>query len=208
MTRFLLVRHGVTDWIEQELLHGISDIPLSEHGKIQAKLTAETFKDINVDRLYSSSLSRAMQTAEEISKVTSLKITPVEGLKEMDFGWMEGKRDHWHTLKGNPILVVFYIIARLISGFLSGERFGRFKHRVVNAWKKIIAENPSGTVAVVAHAGVLRNILAHEFGGCPVYNRKFIFANCSVSEIERDENENMRLIEVNRNAHLSGDIDL
>jgi len=33
MTRFLLVRHGVTDWIVQELLHGISDIPLSECDK-------------------------------------------------------------------------------------------------------------------------------------------------------------------------------
>jgi bisphosphoglycerate-dependent phosphoglycerate mutase len=33
MTRFLLVRHGVTDWIEQELLHGISDILFSECDK-------------------------------------------------------------------------------------------------------------------------------------------------------------------------------
>jgi broad specificity phosphatase PhoE len=94
MTRFLLVRHGVTDWIEQELLHGISDIPLSEYGKNQAKLIAETFRGVKVDRLFSSSLSRAMQTAEEISKVTSLEIIPIEGLREMDFGWMEGKRDY------------------------------------------------------------------------------------------------------------------
>ncbi len=208
MTKFLLVRHGITDWIEQELLHGISDIPLSEHGNIQAKLTAETFTDIKVDRLYSSSLSRAMQTAEEISKVTSLKIEPVEGLKEMDFGWMEGKRDYWHTFKGNPILVVLYIISRLISGFLSGERFSRFKHRVVNAWKEIISENPSGTVIIVAHAGVLRNILAHEFGGCPIYGPKFSFTPCSISEIECDKNGNMRLIEVSRDAHLAGDKNL
>ncbi len=33
MIRFLLVRHGVTDWIEQELLHGISDIPIIECDK-------------------------------------------------------------------------------------------------------------------------------------------------------------------------------
>ena len=208
MTRFLLVRHGVTDWIEQELLHGISDIPLSENGKNQAKLTAETFTGIKVNRLYSSSLSRAMQTAEEISKVTSLEIEPIEGLREMDFGWMEGKRDYWPMVRGEPILIVFYLISRLISGFLSGEQFWRFNRRVVNAWKKIIAENPSGTVAVVAHAGHSLILPSSRVRFSFVYNRKFIFANCSVSEIERDENENMRLIEVNRNAHLSGDIDL
>jgi len=33
MTIYLRVRFGVTDWIEQELLHGISDIPLSECDK-------------------------------------------------------------------------------------------------------------------------------------------------------------------------------
>ena len=206
MTRFLLVRHGTTDWLEQELLHGISDIPLSKYGKNQAKLTAKTFTGIKVEHLYSSPLSRAMQTAEEISKVTSLEIEPIDGLKEMDFGWLEGKRDHWSTVRGKPILVIFYILSRLISGLLTGERFWKFNHRVINAWKKIVTENPSGTVSVVAHSGVLRNILTHEFGGCPIYNRRFPIATCSISEIKCDNNGNMRLIEVNRNSHLSGDI--
>lgn len=208
MTKFLLVRHGVTDWIEKELLHGISDIPLSEYGKKQAKLTAETFKGIKVDRLYSSSLSRAMQTAEEISKVTSLEIEPVDGLREMDFGWMEGKRDYWPVVKDKRILVFVYTITRMISGFLSGDRYGKFRGRVVNAWEKIVAENPNGTVAVVAHSFVLRNILTHEFGGNPVFTPKFVLTTCSVSEVERDENGNMRLIEVSRNSHLPKEIDL
>jgi len=206
MTRFLLVRHGVTDWIEQELLHGISDISLSEFGKKQAKLTAETFEGVKVDRLYSSSLSRAMQTAEEISKVASLKIEPLDGLREMDFGWVEGKRDYWSKVKGKPILVVVYIVSRLISGFLSGERYWKFNRRVVNAWKKIVAENPSGIVIIVAHSGVLRSILTHEFGGCPIYDRKYSLATCGISKIEHDKNGNMRLVEVNRISHLSGDI--
>ena len=208
MTKFLLVRHGVTDWIEKELLHGISDIPLSEYGKMQAKLTAETFKEIQVDRLYSSSLSRAMQTAEEISKVTSIEIEPVDGLREMDFGWMEGKRDYWPVVKEKKILVFVYTISRMISGFLSGDPYGKFRGRVVNAWEKIVAENPNGTVAVVAHSFVLRNILTHEFGGNPVFTPKFILTTCSVSEIERDENGNMRLIELSRNSHLPKEIDL
>jgi len=205
MTRLLLIRHGVTDWLEQGLLHGISDIPLNMNGTIQARLTAETLIGIKVNRLYSSPLSRAMQTAEEISKVTSLNIEPVEELKEMDFGWMEGKRDYWQTFKGKPILIVFYIITRLISGFFSGEQFGRFKQRVVNSWEEIVLENPTGTVIIVAHAGVLRIILAHEFGGSPFFGPQFSLTPCGVSEIESDQDGNMRLIEVSRDAHLSGD---
>lgn len=208
MTKFLLVRHGVTDWIEKELLHGISDVSLSEYGKKQAKLTAETFKEIKVDRLYSSPLSRAMQTAEEISKVTSLEIEPVDGLREMDFGWMEGKRDYWPVVKEKKILIFIYTISRMISGFLSGDRYGKFRGRVVNAWEKIVAENPNGTIAVVAHSFVLRNILTHEFGGNPVFTPKFVLTTCSVSEIERDKDGKMRLIEVSRDSHLPKEIDL
>ena len=205
MTRILLIRHGITDWLEQDLLHGISDIPLNKKGLIQARLTADTFSEIEVDRLYSSPLSRAMQTAEEISKVVSMKIIPIEGLKEMDFGLMEGKRDYWRTFKGKPIMLVFYVFTRLFSGFLSGERFSRFKHRVVTAWNEILSGNPSGTVVIVTHSGVLRNILSHEFGGSPFFGPKFSLTPCGITEIEWYPDGNIRMIEVSRDAHLIGD---
>ena len=208
MTKFFLVRHGITEWIEKGILHGISDIPLSEYGKKQAKLTAETFKDIKINRLYSSSLFRAMQTAEEISKVTSIEIEPIDGLREMDYGWLEGTRDYWSVIKGKTVLVVLNIVVRLIVSSFSGERFGKFKGRVVNAWEKIVAENSNGVVVVVAHSGVLRAILTHEFGGSHIFNPKFVLTTSSVTEIEHDEEGNMKLIEISRNSHLPGDIDL
>ena len=68
MTTFLLVRHGYTEWIEKEILHGISDLPLSEFGLKQAELTAQYLKNTKIDRMYSSPLLRTMQTAEKISK--------------------------------------------------------------------------------------------------------------------------------------------
>jgi broad specificity phosphatase PhoE len=206
MTRFLLVRHGVTDWIEEEKLHGISDIPLSVYGKKQAKLTAQTFSEINVDRMYSSSLSRAMQTAEEIGKVASIQAEPLDGLMEMNYGWMEGTRDYWPVIKGKPILITLNTLSRLISGALAGESFSKFNRRVLESWKKIVAENPSGTIVVVAHSGVLRAILANEFGGNPVYDKKYVLTTCSISEIVGKKSGQMKLVEVSRNSHLPKDI--
>ena len=206
MTRFFLVRHGVTDWIEEEKLHGISDIPLSVYGRNQAKLTAQTFSEINIDRMYSSSLKRAMQTAEEIGKVTLIQTESVDGLMEMNYGWMEGKRDYWPSIKGKPILIMLNTLSRLISGALAGESFKKFNRRVVQSWKKIVAENPSGTVVLVAHSGVLRAILANEFGGNPVYDKKYVLTTCSITEIIGEKNGQMKLVKVSRDSHLPKDI--
>jgi broad specificity phosphatase PhoE len=206
MTKFLLVRHGVTGWIEEEKLHGISDIPLSDYGKKQAKLTAQTFSKIKVDRMYSSSLSRAMQTAEEIEKVTSTLAEPVDGLMEMNYGWMEGTRDYWPVIKGKPILIALNALSRIISGAFAGESFSKFNRRVIESWKKIVAENPSGTVVVVAHSGVLRAILANEFGGNPVYDKKYVLTTCSISEITGEKSGKMKLVELSRKSHLPKDI--
>ncbi|MCD6356164.1 MAG: histidine phosphatase family protein [Anaerolineaceae bacterium] len=208
MTKFLFVRHGVTTWIEERKLHGVSDIPLSDYGKRQAKLTADILKNLKVDRLYSSPLIRAMQTAEPISEVSGVEIEKDVNLMEMDFGYLEGKRDWWPTFRGNEFLVLLYLISRLLSGRVSGERFSKFKRRIIDAWEKIADDNPSGTVVVVAHSGVLRIIFTHIFGGNPIYNKKFSFATGSISEIERDEKGEFHLIKVNRSDHLPAEIDL
>ena len=134
MTKFLFVRHGVTTWIEERKLHGVSDIPLSDYGKRQAKLTADILKNLKVDRLYSSPLIRAMQTAEPISEVSGVEIEKDVNLMEMDFGYLEGKRDWWPTFRGNEFLVLLYLISRLLSGWVSGERFSKFKRRIIDAW--------------------------------------------------------------------------
>ena len=208
MTHFYLVRHGVTTWIEKELLHGVSDVPLSEYGEKQAQLTAKTFEDIEVDQIYSSPLIRAMQTAEPISKITGVPIKEVPDLMEMNFGFMEGKRDWWPVIRGKKFFTFLYIKARLIGGFISGETFAAFRRRVSNAWDRIVKENPAGNVVIVAHSGVLRIIFTHVFGGDSVYNKKFIFSTGSVSEIEYDQQGKFQLVAINRNEHLPKDIDL
>jgi len=208
MTRFLFVRHGVTTWIEEELLHGVTDIPLSDYGKNQAQLTAELFKGTHVDKIYASPLSRTMQTAEPISAVTGVSIIEVPELMEMHFGFMEGKRDWWPAIRGKNFLVLIYQAVRLFAGYVSGDPFHVFLRRVGETFDRIADENPEGTVVIVTHSAVLRAIFTHIFGGNPIMNKEFGFATASVSEMERLADGMYQLVAVNRNEHLPKDIDL
>ena len=60
MKNLLLVRHGTTDWVDNNILHGITDIPLNANGLRQAREVAEALKHVPARHLYSSSLKRSM----------------------------------------------------------------------------------------------------------------------------------------------------
>ena len=204
MTIFLLVRHGYTEWIEKEILHGISDLPLSEFGFKQAEATAQYLKSTKIDRMYSSPLMRAMQTAEKISEATGVQTQPLADLREENYGWSEGKRDWWAFVKTRKVLIPFYITMRLTINMLTGEPFWESRKRITGVWEKIKQDNPEGTVAIVAHSGVLRTILLHEFGGTRFDVGLYPITTCSVSRISINGN-GPQILSINEHGHLPGE---
>ena len=204
MATFLLVRHGYTDWIETETLHGISDRPLSAVGLQQAQATADYLKDSAIERLYTSPLLRASQTADIIAAATGVQAVTVPEFREEKFGWLEGKRDWWSAVRKSRFLSWVYIYGRAVVGTLTGEPFWQFDRRVAQAWETLKSENPSGIIALVAHYGVLRAILAHEFGGSRFNPDSYTLSACSVSRISIN-GSGPKLISINENSHLPGE---
>ena len=86
-----LVRHGQTAQNQARLLLGRSDPPLNEAGLRQAAAAGDWFRarDIVFDRVYSSPLRRAMQTARLIAGADA-QVIPDPRLIEMDYGPYEG----------------------------------------------------------------------------------------------------------------------
>ena len=86
MARIYLIRHGETDGNKFKSIQGCIDNPLNAKGIEQAEKMANYFKDIPVDAIYCSSMSRACRTAEELAKVKGLEIHPMDELREITFG--------------------------------------------------------------------------------------------------------------------------
>jgi len=85
-----IIRHGQTELNTKMLMQGRSDHPLNETGLAQAQEAAERFADmgVTIDKIYSSPLIRAVETAEQIAPDAELVID--KRLIEMDYGPYEG----------------------------------------------------------------------------------------------------------------------
>jgi len=85
-----VVRHGETLWNKEEVFRGRKDVPLNGTGEKQAEKVGIYFSHIPIDRIVSSPLARARQTAEAISITTSVAVETMEELTDMNFGIWEG----------------------------------------------------------------------------------------------------------------------
>jgi broad specificity phosphatase PhoE len=201
----LLVRHGTTDWVDNDILHGISDIPLNANGLRQAHEVAEALKNVPASHLYSSSLQRSMQTAHAISAKVHLDPIPMDGLIEMNFGWLEGKPlPSDRKLEKNALARFIHRARFIFVRIISGESIRHLRRRVLNSWRQILDENKDEISIVVAHSAVFNNILIHHFGkNFPKGSYYYSMRPCSISEIEFNDNGQARLVRLDDAAHLS-----
>lgn len=103
-----IVRHGETVWNAKRLLQGSADIELSEKGRALAGETGKNLEFLPFDKIYSSPLIRAYETANLIRGHRNIPIIRDERLRELCFGINEGK-DSREMAKdeGNPFHYFF-----------------------------------------------------------------------------------------------------
>jgi len=89
--QLILVRHGETVHNVAGIAQGWNDSALSERGMEQVRRLAERVARMEPTAIFSSSLQRALSTAEVIAEATSLPITTLDDLREMNYGEWEGR---------------------------------------------------------------------------------------------------------------------
>ena len=91
MRSFFFLRHGETDWNLANRMQGqIQDIPLNETGIKQAENAAAFLTRHALDLIISSTLDRAVMTAQIIAEKTGLPIVLDQRLIERNLGAAEG----------------------------------------------------------------------------------------------------------------------
>jgi phosphoserine phosphatase len=211
--RFLLVRHGETDWNRQKRFQGQIDVPLNPQGRVQAGQAAEFLKDIAIDRAVSSSMLRPKETAEIILQhhpTVTLELD--DQLREISHGLWEGKLEAEIEAEYPGLLKQWQIAPETVQ-MPEGENLQQVWDRAIAAWNQLVATTPIGdqvpTVLVVAHDAVNKAILAYLAGLGPEHFWTFKQGNGAVSVIDyvRGADKPPVLYALNITTHLGGVLD-
>lgn len=156
MTKLILVRHGQSTGNKLHIITGQGDFPLTELGREQAnKAAAWLWEKETITKIYSSDLSRAMQTADPTAEAFSLPIALDARLRELDMGllvhrprseWAEFFPDNWKMWCED------YPHYRAPEGESIPEQYAR----TAEALTQIAEDNDGECVAVFCHMGVMR----------------------------------------------------
>ena len=91
MTTVYFIRHGTTDNNVKGVFQGSTNAVLGERGLAQAAALGERFASVPLAAVYSSPLERAMQTARGVCAQLPIQPIPVDGLRQIDGGVLEGR---------------------------------------------------------------------------------------------------------------------
>lgn len=174
MGHLYFVRHGQSQWNVENKICGATDIPLTEKGREQAKTTAQNFVEQNksADLILYSPLSRAKETALEISRITRIPSQEEPRLIEQNFGIYEG------TARDGK---EFYEAKKSFAyNFQTGESMLHLAQRIFNFLDEI--KKSDKTYILVAHNGIARMVQAYFY---PMTNDEFSsfgISNCEIKE--------------------------
>ena len=152
-----IVRHGEIENNEKKLTRGWIPAPLTKKGEAQAADAAKHLEGMGVDRIETSDLKRARQTADIIGGKLDVPVTENSGLRPWGLGpKLEGvdAKEQQHIFKELVENPDKRPPGKYPDGTLP-ETFNEFRHRIFSTIEKIQAENPDGGTAIVTHYRVM-----------------------------------------------------
>lgn len=162
-TRLYLVRHGATQLSSEDRFSGAKNIHLSDDGREQAERLARRLADDDIVAVYSSSLERAMETAEPIARPHGLQVMLNDELREIDHG-------HWEGLTRKEVEERFgeEYAAWETDPFTFAPREGEsgisVLARSLPVIRQIVEAHEDKNVVVVSHKATIRLILSSLLG--------------------------------------------
>jgi alpha-ribazole phosphatase len=205
MLRYLLIRHGQTDWNVSGRIQGQSDVPLNAVGEQQVTALAEGLAATTIDAVYASDLTRARSTAEAMVDPHGLDIRIEPRLREVHFGEWEGftYSELLDRIPGFSEVWDAWNADRVHHAPPGGESLLQFSARVESALEDVRAAHKDGTVALVSHGGSIRMAFCVLLGLPLTSYWRMSVHNTSVSEIEMREHGPV-VVRWNDTHHLNG----
>lgn len=164
MTTFFLVRHALTDAIDNYLSGTAAGTPVNRAGRPQIDRLVDIFRDLPLAAVVSSPLTRTRETADPIARSHGLEVQEMPAFLEFEVGRWTGRS--FRELDDDPEWPRFNAVRSLVRP-PGGELMIEVQQRAVAALLDLSTRYVTGNVVVVSHGDVIRAMLMY-FLGMPV----------------------------------------
>lgn len=172
MSHLWLIRHGETAWSLSGAHTGITDLPLTSNGEVQALAIRERLRGRHFDLVLTSPLQRAMETCRLAGYSELAEVDP--DLAEWNYGAYEGLSTS-EIRKGYPHWNLWR------DGVPEGETVQQVGARAERVIERAVAAG--GDVALFAHGHLLRILTACWLGLSPDCGRLFALSTGTISQL-------------------------
>ena len=164
-------------------MQGQLDVPLNAIGQAQALAASKVLSKEKFDAIYSSDLSRARQTAQQIARLFSMDIIEDKELRERHYGIFE-RLTYAEVKVRYPEDYARFEARDPEYAFRTGESLKDFSARSIKVISAIAERHEGQSVAVFTHGGVLDKLYRFITGLPLSAERNFGIPNAGLNRIE------------------------
>ncbi|SES10149.1 probable phosphoglycerate mutase [Streptomyces sp. yr375] len=181
MGDLFLVRHGETSWSRSGRHTGSTDLPLTDHGREEARRLAPLVRSLRIGAAFASPAQRARETAELIG-LPDVQVDP--DLHEWDYGGYEGVTTA-EIQRTRPDWFLFTDGVAPGPPDHPGETPEQVGERADRMLAKVVAAHSAtdGDVMLVAHGHFLRVLTARRLGLPPSAGALFQLATGTLGRL-------------------------
>lgn len=203
MTRIILTRHGHVDWIAPERFRGRAELPLSALGRRQAEAVArriaESWQPVAI---YTSPLSRCIDTGAAIAQATGAPAQVLEGLADTDYGQWQGLT-HDEVRARWPEEHRTWLEGPDLAAIPDGESLADVMARGTRVLREVLRRHGGQTLVLVGHDSINRVLLLQALGLPLARYWRLKQEPCCLNEIAV-EDDVFTLYRINETYHLAG----
>ncbi len=200
MATIILVRHGENEWVKKHRLAGwIPDVHLNEKGHEQAQALANRLAALPITAVYSSPITRCVETADYIARHHQKEVRHLDEVGEVRYGDWEGKK-----IKKLARLPLWRIVQFFPSRmrFPNGEALREVQFRAIQALEQLSQQHENELIVVASHADLIKLVLAHYLGVHIDLFQRLVISPASASIIALPGNGMVRVIRINDDGPL------
>ncbi len=206
LTKIYFVRHCEATGNLNRTFQGSTDNDITDFGEKQLEKLSERFKNIPLDKIYTSPLIRAQKTALAIKGNRDIEIEVLNGIVELNGGIIENKPVDESFAKYPEYKDAWFNHPEDFAP-QNGEPMRDAYKRIVKTFFELVGKHKGQTIACASHGGIIRCLECHIlYNDITRLKDITIFDNTAILLLEIDDNGIITIKLTNDSSHLTPEL--